>query len=247
MTPAKPTNRGDRSLIRSLGLKLSRVVIDAGHGGHDTGSIGPTGFTEKELVLDVARRLKDLIEKELGAEVVMTRTEDVFVPLEARTEIANQEEADLFVSIHANSSKVKSVRGVETFFLNLPNSNEALEIASRENAASQKTIHELQDVVQQIMLSDKMEESSELARHIQTAMATRKGSGQNRGVKQAPFVVLVGAKMPSILAEIGFISNPQDEKSIKTPQYRQQIAESLFNGVRSYSETLSGIKTVEKD
>ena len=194
MTPAKPTNRGDRSLIRSLGLKLSRVVIDAGHGGHDTGSIGPTGFTEKELVLDVARRLKDLIEKEPGAEVVMTRTEDVFVPLEARTERANQEGADLFVSIHANSSKVKSVRGVETYFLNLPSSNDALEIASRENAASQKTIHELQDVVQQMMLSDKVEESRELARHIQTAMATRKGAGQNRGVKEAPFVVLVGAK-----------------------------------------------------
>jgi N-acetylmuramoyl-L-alanine amidase len=250
VTPAKPTNRGDRSLIRSLGLKLSKVVIDAGHGGHDTGSIGPSGYTEKELVLDVARRLKDLIEKELGAEVVMTRTEDVFVPLEARTAIANQHEADLFVSIHANSSKVKTVRGVETFFLNLPSSREALEIASRENAASQKAIHELQDVVRQIMLSDKVEESRELARHIQNAMAGRKGAGQNRGVKQAPFVVLIGANMPSILAEIGFISNPQEERSIKTAQYRQQIAESLFEGVRSYSETLSGIKTArsqEKD
>ena len=243
VTPAKPPDRGDRSLIRSLGLKLSRVVIDAGHGGHDTGSIGPTGYTEKELVLDVSRRLKELIEKEMGAEVVMTRTSDIFVPLEARTAIANQQEADLFISIHANSSRVKTVRGVETFFLNLPSSREALEIASRENAASQKAIHELQDVVRQIMLSDKVDESRELAHHIQKAMATRKNSGVNRGVKQAPFVVLIGANMPSILAEIGFISNPQEEKSIKTPQHRQQIAESLFEGVRSYSDTLSGIKT----
>ena len=245
VTPAKPTNTGGRSLIRSLGLKLSRVVIDAGHGGHDTGTIGPTGYTEKELVLDVALRLKDLLEKELGAEVVMTRTDDVFIPLEARTAIANQQEADLFISIHANSSKVRSVRGVETFFLNLPSNREALEIASRENAASQKAIHELQDVVKQIMLTDKVDESRELARQIQKSMAARKDSGSNRGVKQAPFVVLIGANMPSILAEVGFISNPQEEKSIKTPQYRQQIAESLFEGVRSYSETLSGVKTAK--
>jgi N-acetylmuramoyl-L-alanine amidase len=245
VTPAKPTNRGDRSLIRSLGLKISRVVIDAGHGGHDTGTIGPTGYMEKELVLDVARRLKDLIENEMGAEVVMTRTEDVFVPLETRTAMANDQEADLFISIHANSSKTKTVRGVETFFLNLPSNRDDLEIASRENAASQKTIHELQDVVQKIMLSDKVDESRELARHIQNAMASRKGSGSNRGVKQAPFVVLIGADMPSILAEIAFISNPQEEKSIKTATYRQSIAESLFNGVKSYAETLSGIKTAK--
>ena len=216
---------------------IRRIVVDAGHGGHDTGTIGPTGFTEKELVLDVARRLKDLIENEIGAEVVMTRDEDVFVPLEARTAIANQQEADLFLSIHANSSRVKSVRGVETFFLNLPSSRDALEIASRENAASQKAIHELQDVVRQIMLSDKVDESRELARHVQNALAARKNSGTNRGVKQAPFVVLIGANMPSILAEVGFISNPQEEKSIKTPEYRQQIAESLLDGVRSYVET----------
>ena len=200
---------------------------------------------EKELVLDVANRLKTLIEKELGAEVIMTRTEDVFVPLEARTEMANRQEADLFISIHANSSRVKTVRGVETFFLNLPSSRDALEIASRENAASQKTIHELQDVVQQIMLSDKVDESRELALHIQNAMAARKDSGQNRGVKQAPFVVLIGAKMPSILAEIGFISNPQEERSNKTAQYRQRIAESLFEGVKSYADTLSGVKSAK--
>ena len=245
ITPAKAPNAGTRSLVRSLGLKLSRVVIDAGHGGHDTGSIGPGGFTEKELVLDVAQRLRDMIEMELGAEVVMTRTDDTFVPLESRTAIANQQEADLFVSIHANSSRVKSVRGVETYFLNFTSSREALETASRENAASERSIHELQDLVKKIMLRDKVDESRELAQKIQHAMAGRKGSGMDRGVKQAPFVVLIGANMPSILAEICFISNPQEEKLVKTPTSRQAIAESLFEGVRSYAESLSGTKTAK--
>jgi N-acetylmuramoyl-L-alanine amidase len=245
ITAAKPTNDGTRSLIRSLGLKLSRVVIDAGHGGHDTGSIGPTGYTEKELVLDVASRLKQLIETDLGAEVIMTRTDDKFVPLEDRTSIANQQQADLFISIHANSSRARSVRGVETFFLNFTSSREALETASRENAASERSIHELQDLVKKIMLRDKVEESRELAQHIQRSMAGRKGAGADRGVKQAPFIVLIGANMPSILAEISFISNPQEERLIKTPAYRQAIADALFNGVRSYAESLSGLKTAK--
>lgn len=242
-TAAKPTNDGARSLIRSLGLKLSRVVIDAGHGGQDTGTIGPTGYTEKELVLDVASRLKELISANLGAEVVMTRTKDVFVPLETRTAIANQHEADLFISIHANSSKVKSVRGVETFVLNITTSREVLDTAARENATSGGLIHELDDIVKKIMMRDKVDESRDLAQHIQKSLAALKGSGPDRGVKEAPFVVLIGANMPSVLAEIGFISNPSDERMIKTAVYRQQIAESLFEGVRSYSDTLSGLKT----
>jgi len=220
-------------------------VIDAGHGGHDTGSIGPTGYAEKELVLDVAMRLKQLVETEMGAEVVMTRTEDTFVPLETRTAIANEQQADLFISIHANSSRVRSVRGVETYFLNFTSSREALETASRENAASERSIHELQDLVKKIMLRDKVDESRELAQHIQHAMATRKGAGTDRGVKQAPFVVLIGADMPSILAEVSFISNPQEERQIKTPAYRQAIAEALYDGVRSYAESLSGTKTAK--
>lgn len=245
ITPARPANSGARSLVRSLGLKLSRVVIDAGHGGHDTGSIGPGGYTEKELVLDVAARLKQLIETELGGEVVMTRTGDSFIPLETRTALANQQQADLFISLHANSSRVRSVRGVETFFLNFSSSRENVEIATRENAASERSIHELQDIVKKIMLQDKVDESRELAQHIQGAMAARKGAGADRGVKQAPFIVLIGANMPSVLAEIAFISNPQEERQIKTPKYRQAIAESLFDGVRSYAESLSGLKTAK--
>jgi N-acetylmuramoyl-L-alanine amidase len=245
ITPAKATNAGTRSLVRSLGLKLSRVVIDAGHGGHDTGSVGPNGYTEKDLVLDVAQRLQQLIETELGAEVVMTRTDDSFVPLEARTAVANQQQADLFISIHANSSRVRSVRGVETYFLNITSSREALETASRENAASQRSIHELQDLVKKIMLQDKVDESRELAQHIGRALAARKGAGVDRGVKQAPFVVLIGANMPSVLAEICFISNPQDEKLLRNATNRQAIAGSLYEGVRSYAESLSGTKTAK--
>jgi len=243
VTAAKPTSLGDRSLIRSLGLKLSRVVIDAGHGGHDTGSIGPSGLAEKEIVLDVAKRLQTLVETQLGAEVVMTRDSDTFVPLESRTQMANDEKADLFLSIHVNSSPEKTVRGVETFFLNLnTQSRDALATATRENAASEKKIHELQDLLQKIVLNDKADESRELAKHVQQAMSKRGNAGSNRGVKQAPFVVLIGATMPSVLAEISFVSNPEEEKRLKTPEYRQQIAESLFQGIKSYAETLSSTK-----
>src|SRR5262249_20116860 len=158
-------------------------------------------------------RLKDLIETDLGAAVVMTRDDDSFIPLEARTGIANQQGADLFISIHANSSNVRTVRGVETYFLDFSSTREASEIATRENAASERSIHELQDLVKKIMLRDKVDESRELAQHLERALAARKGSGISRGVKQAPFIVLIGANMPSVLAEICFISNPQDEKS----------------------------------
>ena len=245
ITPAKASNSGTRSLVRSLGLKLSRVVIDAGHGGHDTGTVGQHGYAEKELVLDVAQRVKQLVETELGAEVVMTRNDDNFVALEERTAIANEQQADLFISIHANSSRVRSVRGVETYFLNFTSSPEALETASRENAASERSIHELQDLVKKIMLKEKVDESRELAQHIDRALSVRKGSGTDRGVKQAPFVVLIGANMPSVLAEICFISNPQDEKLVRIPENRQAIAESLFEGIRSYAESLSGTKTAK--
>ncbi len=236
----------NNSLIRSLGLKLSRVVIDAGHGGHDTGSIGPTGFTEKDLVLDVSKRLKVLIESEMGAEVVMTRSDDTFIPLESRTKIANSKDADLFISIHANSSQIKSVRGVETFFLNFnTQSRDAIMTATRENAASELNIHDLHDIVEKITLNDKVDESRELAGYIQSAMSNRSNAGANRGVKQAPFVVLIGARIPSVLAEISFISNPEEERKLKTAAYRQQIADSLFQGIKSYAETLSSTKTAK--
>ncbi len=247
---AKRNSSGEHSLIRALGLKIGKIVIDAGHGGHDTGSIGRGGLEEKALVLDVGLRLGKLLEERLGAEVVFTREDDSFVPLENRTAVANQHRADLFLSIHANSSRDRTARGVETYYLNFTSSSDALEVAARENAVSEKSIHELQDLVKKITLTEKIEESKEFASTVQSALHTgmsKKNPGlRNRGVKKAPFVVLIGANMPSVLAEISFLSNPKDEKNLRKNQYRQRIAESLYRGVAKYAEGLSGIKVASQ-
>ncbi len=247
---AKPNADGEHSLIRALGLKVGKIVIDAGHGGHDTGSIGASGLEEKALVLDVGLRLGKMLQDRLGAEVVFTRQDDSFVPLESRTAVANQQRADLFLSIHANSSRDRSARGVETYYLNFTASADALEVAARENAVSEKSILELQDLVKKITLTEKIEESREFASTLQTALHTgmsKKNPGlRNRGVKKAPFVVLIGANMPSVLAEISFLSNPKDEKNLRKGDYRQRIAESLFRGVAKYAEGLSGIKVASQ-
>ncbi len=247
---ARPTADGDRSLIRALGLKIGKIVIDPGHGGHDTGTIGPNGLLEKDLVLDVSRRLGKLLEARLGAEVVFTRRDDTFIPLETRTVIANQEQADLFVSVHANSSHDPDARGVETYYLNFTSSPEALEVAARENAASDQDIHQLQDLVKKIALKEKIEESREFASDVQqslhSGLAAKTSGIRDRGVKKAPFVVLIGANMPSILAEISFISNPGDEKRLKSPEYRQRIAESLYRGISRYVNGLGGVKVASK-
>lgn len=243
---AQPLPNGDRSLIRALGLKIGKIVVDAGHGGHDTGTIGPNGLAEKDLVLDVALRLGKLLESKLGAEVVYTRDDDTFVPLESRTAIANKQQADLFISVHANSSRDPKARGVETYYLNFTSNADALEVAARENAVSEKSVFELQDLVKKIALREKIDESREFAADVQDALhkgISAKTPMKNRGVKKAPFVVLIGANMPSILAEISFVSNPQDEKRLKTPEHRQRIAESLFKGVSRYASGLSGVKT----
>jgi N-acetylmuramoyl-L-alanine amidase len=247
---ARPTATGDRSLIRALGLKIGRIVIDPGHGGHDTGTIGPNGLEEKDLVLEVGRRLGKLLETRLGAEVVYTRKDDTFIPLETRTAIANQQRADLFISIHANSSRDESARGVETYYLNFTSSPEALEVAARENAVSEKSIYELQDLVKKIALKEKIEESREFAGDVQeslhSGLAAKSPGIRNRGVKKAPFIVLIGANMPSILAEISFVSNPGDEHRLETSDYRQRIAESLYRGIAKYVNGLSGVKVAAK-
>ena len=244
---AQPTAKGEQTLIRALGLKIGKIVVDAGHGGHDAGSIGPDGLTEKALVLDVALRLGKLLESRMGAEVVYTRDEDSFVPLETRTAIANKEQADLFISIHANSSRDPEARGVETYYLNFTSSPDALQVAARENAVSEKSIHELQDLVKKIALKEKIEESREFAADVQQSLWSTAGKGtRNRGVKKAPFIVLIGANMPSILAEISFLSNANDEHKLQTPEYRQQIAEALYRGVAKYVSGLSGLKIATK-
>ncbi len=205
---------------------------------------------EKDLVLDVSLRLGRILENKLGAEVVYTRDDDTFVPLETRTAIANEQQADLFISIHANSSPDPSARGVETYYLNFNPSPEAMEVAARENAVSEKSVHELGDLVKKIATSDKVEESREFAMDVQRSLYVGVGGKENgvrdRGVKKALFIVLLGANMPSILAEISFISNPKDERKLQNPEYRQKIAESLYRGIARYVSGLSGVKMASK-
>jgi N-acetylmuramoyl-L-alanine amidase len=241
------SENASRSLTRALGLKVNRIVIDAGHGGHDDGTIGPHGVLEKDVVLDVALRLSKLVQQRMGAAVVLTRSDDTFVPLHERTAIANQHKADLFLSIHANSSPAPEVAGTETFFLNITSSPGAVDVAARENAGSEKSIGELRDLIQSITMNDKIEESHTFAQDIQNsiqAQAVRSNAAaHNRGVKRAPFVVLIGASMPCVLAEIGFLSNSRDESNLGKPEYRQKVAEALYRGLAQYSQSLSHFDT----
>lgn len=247
-TPAKG---GDQSLTRALGLKLERVVIDAGHGGNDVGTHGPSGYYEKDLTLDVALRLGALISERMGSEVVYTRSDDTYVGLEDRTRIANQRGADLFLSIHANSSPYRAAAGVETYVLNFTTSKTALQLAARENATSDRSIHELHNLLEKIALKDKIDESREFAAKLQTSLSVvSKSSTQgakNRGIKSAPFIVLIGAEMPSVLAEIGFLTNSSEEVLLRKPEYRQKIAEALYKGISAYADTLSRVNVARRN
>jgi N-acetylmuramoyl-L-alanine amidase len=246
-TPARaavPTADGETSLVRALGLKIGRIVIDPGHGGHDSGTLGVDGIEEKDVVLDVALRLGKLLHDRLGAEIIYTRSDDTFIPLETRTAIANKAQADLFLSIHANSSPEASARGVETYYLNFTSDPTALDVAARENAVSDQSIHQLSDLVKKIALKDKIAESREFAGDVEGSLyaGLQKGNAglKDRGVKKAPFVVLIGANMPSILAEISFVTNPKDAEQLRDPEYRERVAESLYKGIASYQGGLSG-------
>ena len=245
-TTAAPTRDGQSTLTRALGLKIGRIVIDAGHGGHDTGTIGPTGLMEKDLCLDVALRLGKIIQQRLpGADVVYTRSDDTFIPLEERTHIANEQKADLFISIHANSSHDHDARGIETYYLNLKGSAEAMEVAARENATANESVHDLEDLVKRIARSEKIDESKEFASDIQESLAKRIQKNykpvKDRGVRKAPFVVLIGADMPSVLTEISFLSNPADEQLLKKPEHRQRVAEGIYQGVASYLQSMNSV------
>jgi len=243
-TAPPPTADGETSLVRALGLKIGRIVIDAGHGGHDSGTLGAGGIEEKDVVLDVALRLGKLLHDRLGAEVVYTRDDDTFIPLETRTAIANKAQADLFISVHANSSSDVSVKGVEVYYLNFTSDPEAMTVAGRENAVSTESVHELSDLVKKIALKDKIDESKELAADVDASLyaGLRKGNPElkNRGVKKAPFVVLIGANMPSILAEISFVTNADTAEKLETPEYRERVAESLYKGIAVYARGING-------
>jgi N-acetylmuramoyl-L-alanine amidase len=247
-SPTVPTTTrdGQSTLTRALGLKIGRIVIDAGHGGHDTGTIGPTGLMEKDLCLDVALRLGKIIQAKLpGADVVYTRPDDTFIPLEERTRIANEAKADLFISIHANSSHDSQARGIETYYLNLKGSAEAMEVAARENASSSDGVHDLEDIVKRIARTEKIDESREFAQDVQESLSRNVQKSaklvRNRGVRKAPFVVLIGADMPSILTEISFLSNPADEKMLKQPEHRQRVAEGIYQGVAGYLQSMNSM------
>lgn len=247
--PAAPSSNGAGgfSLSRQLGLGVSRIVIDPGHGGHDPGT-NVSGLEEADLTLDVALRLEKLLEKEDGIEVVLTRRTNVFVPLEERTAIANREGADLFLSIHANASRNPASSGIETYYLSFASSPEAEAVAARENSSSESAMHNLPDIIKAIALNNKLDESRDLAAMVQESMVTRlrrsNKAVRNRGVKKAPFVVLIGAGMPSVLAEISFLTNRQEARLLKTSAYKQRIAESLHDAVIKYRKSLKRQSTI---
>ncbi len=238
---AKTNTSGQYSLARQLGLKVRRIVLDPGHGGNDPGAMR-SGMKEKDITLDVSHKLKSILEEEYGYEVLMTRIEDSYVPLEERTAFANSKSADLFVSVHVNSSRNKKAKGIETYYLNFATTPEAMEVAARENAISEKNMGELQKLTTAIALNTKIEESRDFAELIQTHLVGHLQKGytpSNLGVKQAPFYVLIGAQMPSILAEISFISNEGECNLLETSNYRHSIAQGLARGIKSYVETLA--------
>jgi N-acetylmuramoyl-L-alanine amidase len=222
---------------------IKRIVIDPGHGGHDTGTISASGMREKDLVLDVGRRLRAFIKNNYpDVEVIMTRDTDRFVALEERTAIANSRRADLFISVHANASPSRAASGVETFFLSPDRAPaEDLQAAARENArlASDKSGEKPEPMFASVTVGNRVAESRELARYIQAGLVRGIGAqsprtAMNRGVKHAPFVVLLGAAMPSVLAEVSFLSNPKDEALLQTGQFRERVAASLFAGLNAY-------------
>jgi N-acetylmuramoyl-L-alanine amidase len=245
--PAATTGQGDYSLSRQLGLRVARVVIDPGHGGRDPGAEAH-GVRESEVVLDVALRLEKLLLRQPGVEVVLTRRTDEYIGLEERTAIANRENADLFLSIHANASPRAAARGIETDFLNFASNPEAEAVAARENAASAQTMNTLPSLVKAIALNNKLAESRELAGLVETSLFTRmspRTKGLKKiGVKQAPFVVLIGAEMPSVLAEISFLTNKTDAALLRQATYRQRIAQGLCDAIVRYQGSLKQVTTV---
>jgi N-acetylmuramoyl-L-alanine amidase len=237
--PAPPPN--GFSMARQLGLGASRIVIDPGHGGHDPGAEG-SGVFEATIVLDVALRLEKLLTG-AGIEAVLTRRKDEYIPLEERTAIANRAQGDLFLSIHANASRNRAARGVESYVLNFASTPDAEAVAARENASTGLTMSSLTEIVKAIALNNKLDESRNLAGLVQREMVSHLGGAKdvkNHGVKQAPFVVLIGASMPSVLVEISFITHSQEGRLLRSGAYRQKIAEALFDAIRGYQKSLKG-------
>lgn len=234
----KKRGPAELTLTQQLGLGVRRIVLDPGHGGKDCGAVGVNGLMEKDIVLKVAKIIKQKIEESLSCDVILTRDKDIFLPLEERTAIANTKECDLFVSIHANAAPNKDARGIETYFLNFATDEDSMRVAARENATSTKNISDLQKILNDLMLNCKINESCRLAEGIQDLLASGLSRKYDRinnlGVKQAPFFVLIGAQMPSVLVEISFLSNPLEAGRLKDERYLDHIAEHLAEGIQKY-------------
>jgi len=231
------------SLKQALGLKVRTIVIDPGHGGHDPGAVGPSGLREKDVNLKIAKRLRErLIEegKSFGIEnVYLTRNSDRFIPLEERTAIAKKRKADIFISIHCNGARRKKAHGIETYILGFTDDQTSLQLAARENATTTKGLHELGSTLKQYILSAKKEESQQVAGYVQKSIiqsvSVKYKYVNNKGVKKAPFVVLIGADVPSLLIETSFITNPREEKRLKSEAYINRIVNGIVLGIKKYS------------
>ena len=226
-------------LASQFQLGVKRIVIDPGHGGHDHGAPGfEKNVHEKDIALAIAKKLSDKITVEMGLEVIMTRSDDTFITLEERTRIANRKKADLFISIHTNATKNKQAYGIETYFLNLARDKDSVAVAARENATSEKNISDLQSILDSLMRNTKITESSKLATYVQdslvSTMSKSYDSIKNKGVKQAPFYVLLGARMPAILVETSFISNEQECKRLTNADYQDKLCDSIIKGIKTY-------------
>jgi len=238
----KEKEKKPKSHKKSAISKIRRILIDPGHGGHDPGAVGPSGLQEKDVVLTIGLQLRELIKDELGLDVVMTRSTDIFIPLEERTAIANKVNADLFLSVHANAATNRNAAGIETYYLNLAKTEKAAQLAAKENGTSLEKVSVLQAILFDLMANYKLNDSAHLAEEVQKALY-KKVRGQyadvkNLGVKQGPFYVLVGATMPSILVETAFLSNAHEETRLKDPAYLQMTAEGILEGVRGYISSL---------
>ena len=237
------------SLARQLGLNVKRIVIDPGHGGRDPGCYVRGGVQEKTITLSIAKQLAEELKKKLGCEVFLTRDRDVFLSLESRTAIANVKKADLFISLHVNAHKSRNIKGLETYFLNMATDKGAVMVAARENATSEKNISDLQTILNDLMLNTKIYESSRLAHKVQSGMygaiKTGYGGTRNLGVKQAPFYVLIGAEMPAILVEVGFLSNSTEKKRLLSHRYQEEIAQGICSGINAYIKSIEVVYHAE--
>jgi N-acetylmuramoyl-L-alanine amidase len=229
------------AIVKQLALGVRRIVVDPGHGGKDYGAPGYyKGVHEKDIVLQIGKRLAKKIKKQLKCDVAMTRNGDTYLSLEERTAIANTQNADLFISIHTNASPNKRAYGIETYMLNLATDDEAIRVAARENATSTKNISDLDSILQDLMKNTKVSESTRLASYVQQDvirnLKLKFQSIHSKGVKQAPFYVLLGAQMPSILIETSFISHPRECKRLQSSHYQDLLCDGIIEGIKRYIE-----------